>query len=197
MRSDVVKITNGGSGMPEALDQVERAAAYKSLSEKDTIRLRLLAEEMMGMFRAITGEAEADFWLESEGLSFVLHLESEVEMTDKKRDKLLSISTSGTNLAAKGLMGKIRELFARAIEPSDDNGPAIGLKFMPSAPSMAHDVVTAEMWSLSKYKSSIDKKDTEKWDELEKSVVAKIADEVKIAIRGSKVEILVYKDFSA
>ena len=73
----------------------------------------------------------------------------------------------------------------------------VGFRNVIASPSMSLDVVTSEMWSLSKYKSALDAKDAEKWDELEKSVVAKIADEVKIAIRGSKVEMLVYKDFSA
>ena len=197
MRSDVVKITNDGAGMPEALDQAERTAAFRSLSEKDALRLRLLTEEMTGMFCAIAGEVEAEFWIDADGLSFVLHLDSDLQMTDKKREKLLSVATSGTNLAAKGFMGKIRELFARAVEPGDENGPRVGFRNVVATPSMSLDVVTAEMWSLSKYKSTLDANDVEKWDELERSVVAKVADEVTVSIRGNKVEMLVYKDFSA
>ena len=44
-------------------------------------------------------------------------------------------------------------------------------------------------------KKAEDAKAREEWDELEKSIVANIADEVSIAIRGSEVEMTVYKNF--
>ena len=34
------------------------------------------------------------------------------------------------------------------------------------------------------------------WDELEKSIVANIADDIKIAIAGNKVEMTAYKKFN-
>ena len=35
----------------------------------------------------------------------------------------------------------------------------------------------------------------EEWDELEKSIIANLSDEVSISIRGREVEMTVYKDF--
>ena len=35
----------------------------------------------------------------------------------------------------------------------------------------------------------------EEWDELEKSVVAKVADEVEVAIYRDRVELIIYKTF--
>ena len=40
-----------------------------------------------------------------------------------------------------------------------------------------------------------DKSSNEAWDELEKSVLAKIADEIKVGVVGDKVEIVIYKSF--
>ena len=55
---------------------------------------------------------------------------------------------------------------------------------------------------MSKYKSDIETRRKqnagaeEVWDELEKSIVAKLSDEIKIAMKGSDVEITIFKSFS-
>ena len=51
------------------------------------------------------------------------------------------------------------------------------------------------------YKEALEKrKETEEeakeaWDELEKSIVANLADEVKVAVRGDNVELVIDKSF--
>ena len=51
MKTDVIEISPTGEGMAEALRQTEKAAAFQNLNPKQGLRLRLLAEEMMGMLR--------------------------------------------------------------------------------------------------------------------------------------------------
>ena len=202
MKTDVIHVSSSGKGMNEALAQAEAAANYKSLSKKDAIRMRLLAEELLGMFRSIAGKTEADFWVEDENKSFELHLISDTQMTTDKRKKLISVSTKGENAAAKGVMGKLRDLFAKAIEPDDDNSPSyfMGGWMAPNLGSSSMPVmgeVGAELWSLNQYKLSLKNKqeNKEEWDELEKSIVASIADEVKIYIRGENTEMVIFKKF--
>ena len=203
MKSDVIHITNEGEGMAEALHQAEATAAFKALTPKQAIQLRLLTEEMTGMFRALTGEQEALFWIEDNKQTFSLHLSAETRMTEVKREQLLSVSSSGENAAAKGIMGKLRDLFSRALEPiddSDDGFMAEGWYATDAAsggvPSLSS--VAAERWSLNQYRKSLshDETNQEKWDELEKSVVANIADDVEVAIYRDKVEMIIYKKFA-
>ena len=63
MRTDVITVSAKGKQMQTALDQVDKVAAYKGLTPKDALHLRLLAEEMMSMMRSITGEPEGQFWI--------------------------------------------------------------------------------------------------------------------------------------
>ena len=49
-------------------------------------------------------------------------------------------------------------------------------------------------WSLSTYKQGAKNK-TEAWDELEKSIIANMADDVIVGIIGGKVEITIKKSF--
>ena len=58
-------------------------------------------------------------------------------------------------------------------------------------------------WSLRRYRSDVEQKAGESedadeaLDEMGRSIVAKVADDVRIAIRGTRVEIAVYKTFRA
>ncbi|MBR3621357.1 MAG: hypothetical protein IKN56_07580, partial [Clostridia bacterium] len=85
MKSDIIHVTNGGIGVAEAVRQTEAVASFKLLSKKDSIHLILLTEEMMGMMQALTGEREADFWIEDETDSFRLHLKAETSMNAEMR----------------------------------------------------------------------------------------------------------------
>ena len=121
-------------------------------------------------------------------------------MNAEMRRNLLSASTSGENIAAKGVMGKMRDLFSRLIEPSEapisgeySAGWASPNLSTSEAAAVAknYSSVSVNVWSLNRYKAS--KQSTEKWDEFEKSIIANIADDVEIGIYENTVEMIVYK----
>ena len=112
MKTDVIVVSSKGSQIELALNQVDKVAAYKELTQKDALHLRLLAEEMMAMMRSITGETQGKFWIEDQDGVYELHLQAATRMTSTKREKLLSAATSGKNESAKGFMGKLRDFFA-------------------------------------------------------------------------------------
>ena len=49
---------------------------------------------------------------------------------------------------------------------------------------------------LRQYREMNEKDHLEDWDELEKSVVAKVADDVKVSIRGNTVEMIIIKQIA-
>lgn len=203
MKSDVVHISNEGTGMTEALRQTELVSVYKSLSKKDSIRLLLLTEEMTGMMKALTGVHSADFWIEAEGNTFCLHLITETKMNTELRNKLLSASTSGENIAAKGVMGRIKDFFSRIIEPFDASIPqeylaGFAVQTMPvmtgGGMALNMPIYSTSVWSFNRYKAAVEESG-EEWDELEQSIVANIADEIEIGIADNAVEMIIYKQF--
>ena len=198
MKTDIIHVTSEGDGIAQALAQVEAVAVYKSLPAKSTMHLRLLAEEMMGMVQALTGEREADFWIEDENGVYQLHLKTDAAVSTVMREKLMEVSTSGQNKEAKGVMGKLRELFERSLEPAGmgrdpllANGMAVG------AGSMEIGSASAGIWLFSRYKTALQegRGPQEDWDELEKSIVANVADEIEIGIKDNTVEMIIYKKF--
>ena len=199
MKSDVIHVTNKGVGTSEALAQAEATAAFKSLTPKNTLHLRLLTEEMMSLVHALTGEQEADFWIEEEDGVFRLYLQTMTVMNAETRRQLLETATSGKNSAARGLLGKLRDLLERSLEPADrtltDYYPA-GWIYAGTDPSSL-SVANAEMWSFNQYRDAVVKDPTkvEEWDELEKSILAKIADEIQVSINGDMVLVTIFKTF--
>ena len=191
MKTDVIKIFNQAENVEEALAQAEKVAAYCGLSSKGALHLRLLMEEALGMMRSITGKREGELWIENEADNFELHLRVNTLIDEKRREQLLSASSSGVNEATRGIMGKIRAFFEA---PSDV--PTIPGMLMPGgAPTHAGVVWSMEDYreQLRQYREMNKEGAEEAWDELEKSVVARVADNVKVSIKGRTVEMTISK----
>ena len=192
MKSDVLVISSEGNGMEEVLAQVDAVAAYKELSGKNAMYLRLLAEETMALMRAITGDVKGLFWIEDQDGAFEMHLKVETMTDEKKRDQLLAASTSGKNEATRGFMGKVRAFFQ---SPSDL--PAFSTGFVGAGAPLSY---RNYVWSMEDYRSQLQMYRAQNregaqaaWDELEKSVVAHVADDVKVSIQGRTVEMTILK----
>ena len=201
MKSDVIHVTNEGAGFDEALAQAEGVARFRRIEGKGALHLRLLTEEMLGLMRAMTGERDADFWIDDAEGTVFLHLAVKMPMTAETREKLLSLTTDGTNSAAKGVTGKLRDLVERFLEPENDRIPDdlfTGMDYAYAGGDFGTlSVAAAGLWSMNRYRTAAEEGRTppEDWDELEKSVVAKLADDVKIGIAGRNVEMIISKKF--
>ncbi len=198
MKTDVVTVSSRDSRMGAALSQVEKVAAYKGLTGKNVLHLRLLTEEMMGMMRSITGETEGKFWIEDEDNVYQLHLKVDTRMDSGKRDQLLAASSSGKNESAKGLMGRLRDLFDRGAD--EDVAGSTSAMLLPGFYEHSTAPTLDWEWSMTRYHDALSTQINqnnasvrEAWDELEKSVVAHVADDVKVYIRGRQVEMVIVK----
>ena len=194
MKTDVITISSEGNNMDAALAQIDKISVYKGLSPKNTITLRLLTEEVLALMRAIAGNVNGEFWLEDRDGVYELHLLVRTLVDETIRKQLLSASSSGKNEATRGFMGKIRSFF----EPSS-GVPMFSAGFVGGAPQMYESYV----WSMEDYRDQLRQRQEldqrnagEEWDELEKSVVAKLADDVKVSIRGRNVEMTIIKNLA-
>ena len=215
MQTEKIEIDNSGQGINQALEEAERFAIAMKLNKKGRFHLRLLAEESLGMLRAVAGEFNATFWLEwrdsiftwSNNGTCALHIEARADLNYPGRQEFLSLSTEGRNSAPRGIMEKIRELVEAGLFGMEES-----LKFQTEYGAGILDYGTLGMvdggmsqafysWSMQKYKEGVagtktgDKVAAEAWDELEKSVIANIADEVRVGVRKGSVELVVVKEF--
>ncbi len=202
MKTDVIKILPSGEGVDKALLETEKAAAYCGLGSKPALRLRLLAEEMTGMLRTIVGEGEYLYWIESNGNEFTLHLRTEVQVDREAYDELIKAASSGRNDAAKGFMGRVRDMFLRMSHTGAFAPNEFGCAYVDPCgcdPTLYYPTAALyEGWSMKAYREQLEEhrdERPEQWDELEKSITANLADEVKVFIRGNSVELIVEKKF--
>ena len=180
MKSDIILIDNQGKGFTEALEETKKVASYTGLEPKLTTRLQLMTEEMLSLARSVTGEMQASFWIENEGSQYDLHMATKTIMDKEKRYNLLSTASSRKNEAAKGFLGKLRdkleEAMAAEVDLSEEEIPMdipFGILDLAN-----HPIEDPE------------------WDGYERSVLRRLADTIKIAIRGGQVEIIVSKNFA-
>ena len=178
MISDIITIDNQGRGFDNALEEAGRVAAYAGLDQKNTTRLNLLTHEMLSLARSITGELQADFWIEKVEEQFNLHMTTEIAMDAEKREMLINATTSRKNEAAKGMLGWLRDKVERMLVAQVDH----------SEEEVPYDLMSDVANSVF---------EEPEWDGYERSVLLKLADNVKIGIRGKEVDILVTKRFDA
>ena len=196
MRTEQIRVSSSGEGMEEALQMTEKFGLESGLIRKEDLRLRLLAEELFGMMRSIVGKIEALYWIEGEDQKYDIFLAGDVELNQDSRRKLIEVSSKHENATAKGFMGKLRDMIGVMLLPEGD-GPSmtsIGLMTMGS-PNEFIANSDAYSWSLNKYREELQASDNEEArkenDELERSIVASLADEVSVSIEDSKVTIIV------
>ena len=209
MKSNICKLNKNLTCLESVLSEVEKVTAYNGLEDKKALRLRLLAEELCGMLPGLVENFSGDFWAENEVDNYELHVELKAEdMTIELRDELISVSKSGKNAAAKGVMGKIRAvaetMLLAAFDPTlpppvpagefyDYNGFNMGFGYID--PAIAVETGYVYSWSLYSYKTAVEENEEDAYAELERSIVAKLADDIIVGVRGNNVEIIVKKSF--
>lgn len=143
------------------------------------------------------------FWIEKNDDTYELHVEFKVNtMSLEIKERLIAMSTSGKNEEAKGIMGKVRSITETLIltifEPNmtvETSYPYFNMGMMYEDPYSMSDSSYLYAWSLYNYKKSIvNESKQESLDELEYSIVANIADDILVGIKGKNVEIVVKKN---
>ena len=188
-------------GMPLALERALDATAKlgedNGLTKGEISRLRLLGEELVRMMPEIVGDVEMRYWTEHKKRQYKIHVSTDVYMTREIRKSLLSVSSTGKNAANQSFTEQMRAVISdmasdknirrSSVESSDDDGRT-GRQ-------------NVYRWSMNSYKSRMEraKKRTGEtdltWQDLEKSIIARIADDVSISIMGTSVEIIAFKAF--
>lgn len=197
-QTDKLYIDNTDEKASAAIDMVDEFLDGMDLDRKKKIHLRLLAEETVGMVKAMTGDFEAFFWMEEDSGEYRVKLNLKTDMDREKKEELLSLSTTGENTAAKGFMGRLREVienslldFDSTLKLQQQNEANVGYNYMGMGvvgdASMAG---TPIVWSLAGYKQTLEDGE-EAWDELERSIVASLAKDVTIGIRSNVVDMTI------
>lgn len=199
MKSNVCKIDKGTKDLAAILAECEKVAVYNDLSRKQTLHLRLLCEELDGMLPELIGDFEGKFWIEFE--DGVCKVNTSIEIADlslENKKQLIAVAKDKKNSKAVGVVGKIRSAVENFFLDQDlVESLALSSGALTAATGCYVDMDYTHHWSLNQYRMSVkDQKEASAWDELEKSVIATVADDVVIGIKGSRADIIIIKKFT-
>ena len=183
--------------LERALDETARLGQDNGLNKGEISRLRLLGEELVRMMPEIVGDVDMKYWTEHKKRQYRIHVSADVYMTREIRKSLLSVSSTDKNAANQSFTEQMRAVISdmasdrnikrSSVARGDDDG-GTGRQ-------------NVYRWSMRSFKSSVEdvKKRTGEtdmtWQELEKSIIVRIADDVSISIMGTSVEIIAFKSF--
>ena len=204
MRSNVCKIENGTKDLTAILKESEKVAVYNELTHKQTLQLRLICEEIDGMLPNIIDNFIGDLWIDFEDGVCKVNVSLRFdEFTAEKKEGLVAISKNKKNASAVGIVGKIRSTLENVFLERDSFDSA---EMIPESRYFMTDYYNgmeyhsgmeyACLWSLNQYRSTVKNEEKkEEWDELEKSVIASVADDVVVGVKGKHAYIIVVKKF--
>lgn len=177
IQSEHISIANLEAKMDAANQLVENFIFDAGIKGKNALRVRLLSEEVLRLAKSIIGLGGMDFWIEGTSRVAYINLTSQVQVDQARKEELLSMSSSGENALEQGFFGKLVSLFTM-------------------------DAPGGTSWSLKEYlddlrhKKEDDLYSQEAWADLERSLVASLADDIEVGVSSNKVTMKVTKDLS-
>lgn len=191
MKSEIIKISRAGDNLNRIFSETQKTAEYNSLDEKQAIKMRLIAEEFVGLLKELSQDFEGEFWIESENLAFSfiaqIYVNEVMDLQTKRR--FIDVSSAKKN-TTKGIIGKIRDVVENLLYPENAIYSASFIAYQ-----LETSVLLDDQWTLNRYRDA-ERNNSEPWDELEKSIIANLADDVVVSVKGNNVEIAIIKKFN-
>jgi hypothetical protein len=198
MVSDKFKFADNSPDASRIPLNVEQFGGFSGLSPTNARLLSLLSEEMIGMVKAILPDFSAELYVENKLNRYEIVLAVSAVIKSKDRDNLLKASGGKNSAHTGGLLGKIGDMFVNwSISLNDNPDPVLSYSDMELGMGMGM-VNGYEEWSMRTYLDSLQSKSAEPDlvdDGLERSIIVKLADDCKVAVKSGSVVMTVTKTF--
>ena len=176
MQSERIKLDDFQDSFEIVKQVAEQYEEKAKINGKDALRFSLLAEESIRLVSSIMTEKDPiEIWFEGNRRISHICIKTETDIDENKREEFLSISSAGKNSADRTFIDDFREFIIRPKKPR---------------------------WSLAEYEAEMmrkraeDKYSEEAWGNLERSVLANLADDIAVGVKNDNLLIIVTKDFS-
>ena len=208
MVSDKFMVNSDAGRMAAAQYAADNYAWHAGLDKRDTLRLNLLVEETLGMVKAMVNDFYGQLWFSGDDSACEIHLEATANMDSGRRQELISVSSSGKNAAAKGFMGMLGDVISgalhnmgRAVDTACSESAMSGNIIVPEGAGNPNLYDLTPVWTLDQYRANVEKgrlesdKLEQAKQDLEKSIVANLADDIVVGVKGDRIELVITKRF--
>ena len=193
MKTDKLWINGNIRRNSEVNDILADFAGKAGIAGKDFVHMNLLAEETLGMANQLLKDFDGEIWLETTAEGYEIILEADVR---ENRE-----GTVPAQDEPAGFMAKIAELlncsfmFENAAEMPENLAGMLPDYMSYGLRDSAESPAWAGTWSLSAYRSRLQHQPGSgiSLDELEKSIVGSLADEVTVGIQGRRIRMVISK----
>ena len=207
--SNQIFVASDEKALEDAYKKVDACVEKLGFEGKDSLRIKLILEETIGMVEEMVGDFSALMWVEKYNGECAIKFVGNTKMDADKKYDMLSLSTSGENALVHGFMGKLKDMIETGVLNYESvmklNQEYNGITVNYADIGAYHDVSVATnpvatsgfMWSMVDYRKALsDEKDSNSgvkaaWDELEKSIVASLAKDVIVGIKKDKVQMTI------
>ena len=198
MRTEKLWVSSSVRRHSDADEILREFAGENGIRGKAYQHLCLLTEETLGMAGQLLKIYDGEIWLESTAAGYEIVLEANVYENEQ--------GTRVPSAAPEGFMAKIAEMlncsymFENAAEMPEDLAGMLPDYMSYGMRGREAEPVWAGRWSLSAYRYNLQQRrktgsEAEPvLEELEKSIVAQLADEVTIGIDGHRIRLVISKN---
>lgn len=183
-----------------AISEAERYATSENLDNGMKLRLRLLSEELLSLVKGLPHMKDGDFFIERDGTDYDICFDANAKINKKTREQLLEVSSTNKNEAYIGISGMVTQAIdSMILMGASDRQGVNKLSMNAMEESIGRDEDNYK-WSYNIYKekelnSNIDSDSEEQGvvnsEEIGKSVLTKLSDDIRISVRTNKVSIRV------
>ncbi|MCR5774105.1 MAG: alpha/beta hydrolase [Lachnospiraceae bacterium] len=206
MKTDIIRIDKNDreSMIVKATGDTVALAGENHLGDKETERLRLLTEETMELLKNLSDEVEASFYSEYKAGEFHIVVRFEVPEHSAERKGLLDIIENDESYV--GIVGKLRAVIESYRYDESDDGNRAVLERFGIRKLVSEDVEDdtglegeAYLWSLQSYSFTAydralnDPSREEEWIEISRSIIANLADDIRLYIQPDHRELRIIK----
>ena len=205
-QSGKIAVGKGAALTADAMDAAESFVRGLNLDKKTTLRMRLLTEEVLEMLKGTAEDFSGLFWLEADDAECRICIDGAAELDLAAEKSLLSVSRDGKNVSVKGFTARLtqfvrhyREYVARLNALMNLSSGLYPEDFMYIGAMQPSSETTDVMWSMNDYRKFL-LDDTHASaqlaadrDELEKSIIGNLADDVHVGVKEDRIKITVIK----
>ena len=208
MVSDKFMVNSDAGRMAAARYATENFAWQAGLDKRDTLKLSLLVEETLGMVKVMVDDFYGQLWFSGDASACAIHLEVTANMDSDRKQELLSVSSTGRNAAAKGFMGMLGDVISgalhnigRAVDSAYGESAVSGSVVAPAGLGTPNLYDLTPVWTLEQYRENVEKGRLsadaleQAKEDLEKSIVANLADNVVVGVKKDRIELVIEKKF--
>lgn len=170
-RSETVRMPPGENRVSEAVETARRFAERQKLPPNAGIQMELLTEEAVDLLQRLLENARREFWVEGTAKIYRIHIRAAIHLSSvEEYKKMVALSSAGRNEAVTSINRRILEAMV------------LGRQRLMDKKKSGKETFE---WKLS------DSEVTE--EEIGKSILTKFANDVRISVTDSWVEMIVMK----